>query len=203
MYATITVVWIVLDMAGQVSLLVLLATYFFCKDLPGRNNPYLLNFLFTTFLATFPPCLLPQDLSFYTGQQEAPAHWICVMQSILMDGIAPMFEFALLILAFQTWAGIRAIMCKKTRRRATSSVAKWIQAVQPSSVYSLGVYLYCINTSENPPIRELIRPFLIICGILEIVFEVWIAVLIIPRSGRAQIYARLCIFTILQLGPVL
>ncbi|KAF8586418.1 hypothetical protein K439DRAFT_1631664 [Ramaria rubella] len=85
-------------MAGQLSLLALLGTYLFCKDLSGRNNLYLLNFLFTTFLATIPPCLL-----FYTGQQEAPAHWICVLQSVLMDGIAPMFEVALLILVFHTW----------------------------------------------------------------------------------------------------
>ncbi|KAF8586417.1 hypothetical protein K439DRAFT_951250 [Ramaria rubella] len=58
------------------------------------------------------------------------------------------------------------------------------------------------------------RPFLITCGILEIIFEIWIAAIVLPRSGRArassatyqnsrQIYARLCIFTILQLGPVL
>ncbi|KAF8576137.1 hypothetical protein K439DRAFT_683438 [Ramaria rubella] len=233
MYSTLTVVWIVLNMAGQVSLLILLGTYLFCKDLPGRNNLYLLNFLFTTFLATIPPCLL-----FYTGQQEAPAHWICVVQSVLMDGIAPMFEVALLILVFQTWVTIRAITHEKSVLMLTSSWVKWVlllcpytalvgwctasivQAIQPSSVYSLREFVYCANTSQTFShlfIRQCLRPFLIICGILEIIFEIWIAVLVIPRSdssgrGRVtsatyqnprQIYTRLYIFTILQLGPVL
>ncbi|KAF8587946.1 hypothetical protein K439DRAFT_728481 [Ramaria rubella] len=233
MYTTITIVWTALNMAGQVSLFVLLSTYLLCKDLPGRKNIYLINFLFTTFLATIPPCLL-----FYAGQQEAPAHWICVVQSILMDGISPMFEVALLILVFQTWAGIRAIICVKSDVISSSAIAKsifllcpyaalvgWctastIQAFQPQSTYSLGDFAYCDNSSKTFPfilIRQRIRPFLITCGILQILFEIWIAFFLIsgPRSitrprissstyqNSRHIYARLCIFTLLQLGPVL
>ena len=52
------VAWVVLNMAGQWSMVLLLSTYLLVKDIPGRKNVFLLNFLFTTFLATIPPCLL-------------------------------------------------------------------------------------------------------------------------------------------------
>ena len=106
MFSTLAVAWITLNMTGQWCMLLLLCTYLLVEDLPGRKNAFMLNFLMMTFLVTIPPLLLwvvfqadvfgkssliARDNSFYAGQQDkVPSHWLCVTQSVLMDGAAPM-----------------------------------------------------------------------------------------------------------------
>jgi hypothetical protein len=54
----IIVPWLVLDLTGQWALLGLLITFAIVKHLPQRRNPFLVNFLLTTFFSTIPPALL-------------------------------------------------------------------------------------------------------------------------------------------------
>lgn len=120
MFSGLAVTWVTLFIIGQCCMLLLLATYLLVKDLPGRHNVFLLNFLLTTFLITIPPLLLWVRYlwklkgthhkwiwhSFYGGQQDGvPPHWLCLTQSILMDGIAPMWEF--LTSFFNSGAGLQ------------------------------------------------------------------------------------------------
>ena len=55
---TVIKIWLAFNITGQWCLLALLATFFFVKHLPQRNNPFLINFILTTFLGTIPPALL-------------------------------------------------------------------------------------------------------------------------------------------------
>ncbi|KAF8585787.1 hypothetical protein K439DRAFT_1660098 [Ramaria rubella] len=92
----LTILWLIFALLGQWSLLILLGTFGVVRSLRQRHNLFLINFLFTTFLSTWPPCLL-----FFTGQQgNHPPHWLCFTQAILMDGVAPMSTIALSILVF-------------------------------------------------------------------------------------------------------
>ncbi|KAF8473796.1 hypothetical protein JB92DRAFT_1905993 [Gautieria morchelliformis] len=86
MLSAIALAWVTLNIIGRCCMLLLLGTFILVRDLPGRKNVFMINFLVTIFLGTIPPCLL-----FYAGRQDGvPAHWLCLMQSVLMDGIAPM-----------------------------------------------------------------------------------------------------------------
>ncbi|KIJ32403.1 hypothetical protein M422DRAFT_265730 [Sphaerobolus stellatus SS14] len=87
---------------AQVSTTLLASTI---KSIPQRKNLYLVNFLITTYLATFPPSLL-----LITGNisELQPPKLLCISQVVLMDGIVPMFQTALLILAINTWLVVRS-----------------------------------------------------------------------------------------------
>ena len=58
MISTIAVVWIVMNLLGSCCLLLLLGTYCIVKTLPQRKNPFLINMVLTSYLATIPPLML-------------------------------------------------------------------------------------------------------------------------------------------------
>lgn len=55
---TVQVFSLTFDIVGQVAMLALIITVLFAKSLPQGNNPFLLNFLFITFLTQIPPSLV-------------------------------------------------------------------------------------------------------------------------------------------------
>jgi len=222
-------------LVGQWCLFLLLGTLGCVRTMPQRNNPFLINVLLTTFLSTFPPCIL-----FITGHQEGPPpHWLCLTQSVLMDGIAPMFGIALVVLNFHTWGDMRVIIWGKTSVTRSSIFAKWIlliapyvtlvswctaslvAAVKPTADVELAQFVFCSNNSHSGDIiRGNVGVFMIMCGILDLFFEFWIAwVIFAPfkflHSQRAnmsssalyrdnvQISVRILIFSAIQLTPVL
>ncbi|KAF8521004.1 hypothetical protein JB92DRAFT_2892329 [Gautieria morchelliformis] len=226
MLSALALAWVTLNIAGGTFLLV--------KDLPGRRNVFMINFLVTIFLGTIPPCLL-----FYAGQQDGvTSHWLCLMQSVLMDGIAPMFGVALTVFVFQTWAELRSAICSTTSLVATSPIAKWgllllpymtlagwctgslFQAFLPPATFQLSHFVYCDNISFDSlqwpqNVRKQVGPFMIACGAMEMLFEIWIAFLLITREklstgiihsekyrDTVHLYIRTIAFTVVQLGPV-
>ncbi|KAF8479472.1 hypothetical protein JB92DRAFT_3043847 [Gautieria morchelliformis] len=228
MLSALALAWVTLNIAGQWCMLLLLGTFLLVKDLPGRRNVFMINFLVTIFLATIPPCLL-----FYAGQQDGvPSHWLCLMQSVLMDGIAPMFGVALTVFVFQTWAELRSAICSKSSLVATSPIAKWgllllpyvtlagwctgslFHAFLPPATFQLSKFVYCDNVSRGG-IRGLVGTFMLACGAMEILFEIWIAFLLITREklsngiihsekyrDTVHLYIRTIAFTLVQFGPV-
>ncbi|KAF8479471.1 hypothetical protein JB92DRAFT_3043827 [Gautieria morchelliformis] len=224
MFSALALAWVTLNIAGQWCMLLLLGTFLLVKDLPGRRNVFMINFLVTIFLGTIPPCLL-----FYAGQQDGvPSHWLCLMQSVLMDGIAPMFGVALTVFVFQTWAELRSAICSTTSLVATSQIARWgllllpymtlagwctgslFQAFLPPATFQLSEFVYCDNISGGR-----VGYFMIACGTMEILFEIWIAFLLITRDklstgtirpekyrDTVHLYIRTITFTLVQFGPV-
>jgi len=193
MLSAITVAWLVMCMIGQWSLFALLVTFASVKSMPQRNNPFLINLILTTFLATIPPCLL-----FYTGHQDGvPPHGLCLVQSVLMDGVAPMFGTALLVLVAHTWSDLKAILrgdtpvtFKHTAFRfslimapyivmASWCTASTVAALKPSARLELSQFVYCANNSSSGiPVRQYDGFFMITIGILELFFIVWIACIV-------------------------
>jgi len=232
MLTALAVTWLTMDIIGLASLLLLLVTFFCVKTLPQRNNPFLINLILTTFLATIPPCML-----LIAGQQyDDPPHVLCLVQSVLMDGVAPMYGTALVMLVFHTWADLQAHLngvTPITMRYATVKytllllpyimmiswiTASTVAALQPSEDLQLSVFVYCANSSTaGALVRQNIGYFMIACGAVEIVFDVWIARITFPffmvwRSNisttpyykaHIQIYVRILIFSLLQLTPIL
>ncbi|KIJ46476.1 hypothetical protein M422DRAFT_250068 [Sphaerobolus stellatus SS14] len=90
---------------GNILLSLLILTLLFSKSVPQGKNIYLLNFLITTYLATLPPSLLLITGNIY---EPYPPKALCLFQAVLMDGLAPMFEVAFLILAINTWLEVRS-----------------------------------------------------------------------------------------------
>jgi len=187
MWSAETITWITFALVGQFSMLLLLGTFLFVKSLPQRKNPFLINFLLTTFLATIPPCLL-----FYTGHQDGvPPHWLCLVQAVLMDGVAPMFGVALVVLVIHTWGDLRAILWGKKVFTTQSVVVKWlllsvpyivliswcaaslVAALQQSADLQLLAFVYCSNNShQGSSVRQHVGYIMIMCGIIELSFEV-------------------------------
>jgi len=58
MFSALAVAWVALNITGEWCMFLLLTTYLIVKDLPGRNNVFMLKFFLTTFIATFPLLLL-------------------------------------------------------------------------------------------------------------------------------------------------
>ena len=105
MISATAIIWNAGALLGACSLLLLLGTFYFVKTLPQRKNPYLVNLILTSFLATIPPLLLsvfyfkhepfvlPCCLCerLFTGQLgKIPVKWICTLQAASMDGDTPM-----------------------------------------------------------------------------------------------------------------
>ena len=103
----VNTVWLVFDMMGQWSLVALLATFSLLKNIPQRHNPFLINVLITTLLASIPPSFLYATFvslpSFYLcsacrvysgheSRKSPPSDRLCAIQASLVDGMAPMCE---------------------------------------------------------------------------------------------------------------
>jgi len=193
MLPTITVAWLVMCIIGQWSLFALLVTFAWVKSIPQRNNPFLINLILTTLLATIPPCFL-----LYTGHQDGvPPHGLCFVQSLLMDGVAPMFGTALLVLVAHTWSELRASLRGKTSVSVTYTAVKFpllmapyivmaswctastMAALKPSARFETSQFVYCANNPPGGiPVRRYIGLFMSIVGILELFFIVWIACMV-------------------------
>ncbi|KIJ51064.1 hypothetical protein M422DRAFT_245040 [Sphaerobolus stellatus SS14] len=110
---TVNTAWLIFDIAGQWSLLALILTYCFINAMRQWSNPFLVNLLITTFIASIPPSLLG-----YTGNRSRvspPSPTLCFIQASLVDGVAPMFGVAQLALLFDVWLELRAFIKKKSR----------------------------------------------------------------------------------------
>jgi len=100
------IMYFIFDFSGNAGLLLALLTFAFKRSLSQRKNPFLINLFLTTYLSTFPPALL---LISGNISEFRPPLVLCMIQSITMDGIAPMFGMALMTLVIQTWSTIRGI----------------------------------------------------------------------------------------------
>ncbi|KAF8575422.1 hypothetical protein K439DRAFT_747156 [Ramaria rubella] len=223
MVSAIAATWISFTLIGQWSLLFLLGTFYVVKSLPQRSNTFLINFLLTMFLATIPPLLL-----FLTGQQDLiTVPWICFVQSVLMDGVAPMFGTALTILTIQLWLELRAMVKGKPEALgiferhfylkclllltpylvcASWCIASLTGSLAPSADVKLLPFVFCTNQSAVIPVRKQIGYFMIACTIISIVFEIW-TVCLVKRSvcyrANGHQAVRLLIFSLLQLSPII
>jgi len=223
--AVIIIPWLFFDLAGQISLLALLVTFVVFKHLPQHNNPFLINFILATFLSTIPPALL-----FYAGQMYNASAKLCFAQAALVDGIAPMFSVAQLVLVFDTWCELRCLCLRKrhiSRGPITRYilifapyVAMWvwtfgsfIAAMQSKADHSSG-FVYCqMGSIASKALRMYVGAFVGILGIFEILLEVWVGWLIYSYPARkqedptawrtgAQFALRVIIFTSLQVFTI-
>ncbi|KIJ52235.1 hypothetical protein M422DRAFT_776352 [Sphaerobolus stellatus SS14] len=104
MASAATILFFLFVFLGNAVMFLLLITLWVCKQLPQRNNPFLINVLITTYIATLPPMLL-----LFSGHfNHAPPMTLCLIQAILLNGLAPMFGTAMLILVINTWFDLRA-----------------------------------------------------------------------------------------------
>ncbi|KAF8519280.1 hypothetical protein JB92DRAFT_2899230 [Gautieria morchelliformis] len=229
MISSIAITYITLDIVGGCSLLLLLYTYYAVKTLPQRNNPVLINIIFISYLATIPPLML-----LFTGQQGGVhIQWICILQSALIDGIAPMYFVGLVALVFQTWSELRASnynLAKSTWVQWTLLLAPYIAytcwfvpsltlALQPSARVLLYPFVYCTNDAHGYVIRNQVGYFVVACLAITIVLEVWTAYFVLSSHRRCrkldlahasslyrtklQLYVRLCTFTVMQVFPII
>ncbi|KIJ28316.1 hypothetical protein M422DRAFT_270387 [Sphaerobolus stellatus SS14] len=93
---------------GNITLFALLLTFWRVHSLSQRNNPFLINLLVTTWLSTFPACLLLFVGNF--GTEELAPKVLCIIQAFLLDGVVPMFGMAMFCLVLHTWLQVRADM---------------------------------------------------------------------------------------------
>ncbi|KAF8585780.1 hypothetical protein K439DRAFT_1660093 [Ramaria rubella] len=192
-WTSTVIFWLLFAIIGLVSLLIVLITFAVVKSLPQRGNVFLLNFLFTTCLAQIPPILL-----FITGQlNDNPLEYLCFTQSVLMDGVGPMFGIALVMLVIQTWMDLRGLFLGKTPITAKFpssrimgllapyvSAILWCIASLVAASYApiqleLTQIVYCANNSiPGTGVRRFVGFFMLFLGIIEFAFEALIARLV-------------------------
>ncbi|KAF8519279.1 hypothetical protein JB92DRAFT_2899222, partial [Gautieria morchelliformis] len=201
------------------SLLLLLYTYYAVKTLPQRKNPVLVNIIVISYLATIPPLML-----LFTGQQGGVhIQWICILQSALIDGIAPMYFVGLVALVFQTWSELKAIdenFTTSNYNLAKSTWVQWTLALQPSARVLLNPFIYCTNDAAGHLIRNQVGYFVVACLAITIVLEVWTAYFVFASHRQCRkfgdlahasslyrtklhLYVRLCTFTVMQVFPII
>ncbi|KAF8473789.1 hypothetical protein JB92DRAFT_3052533 [Gautieria morchelliformis] len=225
--AVTTVLWIMFAMFGQWGLLALLATFGVVSSLPQGHNPFLINFLTTSFLATWPPCLL-----FFTGEQERnPPHELCLVQSILIDGSRPMFGISMAIFVFHTWRSLKCKLVGETPATMRSSGIKGLLILMPYLVFTcwciaslvtalkspfqpeIDQFVFCTNTSAGgTQLRRSTGFFTLITGIFQFCISLCIARLVWHHSGVTDseccrltlcIALRILVFCSLQLIIIL
>lgn len=196
---TIIVPWLVFDLTGQWCLLGLLFTLAIFRHLPQRENPFLVNFILTTFLGTIPPAFL-----LYAGQlNSTKSNNLCFAQAALMDGIAPMFGVAQLVLVFDTWCELRH-MCHKKQHISKVPLAKYLLIFAPyvalwiwtfssfvaatqSKAQRFSGFVYCIMSSpSSDTLHRYVGVFILIVAVLSIILELWVAWMIYRYPAKAQ-----------------
>ncbi|KAF8585776.1 hypothetical protein K439DRAFT_1021994 [Ramaria rubella] len=196
----IIVPWLVLDATGQWCLLVLLVTYASGRHLRQRNNAYLVNLILTSFLTTIPAML-------YSGHQFSSyvPKDLCLAQAVLMDGVAPMFSVAQLMLVFDTWCRASIPHSRHFPRNAiflklliapyfafgfwtfASYAAAWGDPVVNMNNTGPLTFVYCRNSgSQSSLMRELVGIFIVVIAFFEVILELWVAWMIYAYPSKVQ-----------------
>jgi hypothetical protein len=108
----------------------------------------------------------------------------------MMDGVAPMWGVAILILIFQVWRELDAIVKGKNSwlsqshgLRVVLLVAPYVAflawtvgsgagALKSPSEVRLGPFVFCSDRGSRYPARKFVGPFLVICCILAFICEI-------------------------------
>ncbi|KIJ52291.1 hypothetical protein M422DRAFT_776012 [Sphaerobolus stellatus SS14] len=214
--------------AGSIALFALLITLWRVPSLPQRNNPFLVNLLLTTWLATIPASLL-----LFSGHalDLAPAKALCILQAVLMDGVIPMFGIAGLCLVLNTWLQVRAdlgghsnpLVVKRWLRIFVLSIPYITFLCWTSSSIGFGFStpprvvvktIWCaINTPQSNRISRFLGFFIIGFSLAQLIFQGWIIALLykskmtsidITKSKKSLtiekgLIVRVVVFTLIQL----
>jgi len=139
----VNTVWLIFDVAGQWSLLLLLFIFAFIKDIPQRDNPFLINVLLTTLLGSIPPSLL-----LYGGNKSSPSNSLCFAQAALVDGVPPLFIVAQMALAFDSWSELGFLILGK-RRLTREGPIMWTLLIIPYFAMWIWVFSSFIAAAES------------------------------------------------------
>jgi len=200
---TYTILWLTFDILGQLALFLLLSTFVLVKSLRQRSNPFLINFLLTVLLGGFPPYLL-----IFTGDimNKDPPKSICLVQSVLMDGIPPMIAIAFLVLVFNTWADLRAMLSGATSVAEKVTRVRWLLVLapyvtfmswctaslaaallEPALLQPINITIYCENNSSlGNHVRSSVGLFVFSVVVLVLVPEICICRFVYANFSRSK-----------------
>ncbi|KAF8478753.1 hypothetical protein JB92DRAFT_1839392 [Gautieria morchelliformis] len=203
-HTALIVPWLVFSITGQWCLVLLLITYACATRLPQRSNPYLVNFIVTTFVATIPTSLL-----FYTGHlYSAIPSSLCLAQAALVDGVSPMFATAQLALVFDAWSELRSL-CIHKGHVSRNTFVKCIALIAPYFAFGSFTFVASLAGLSNEEYKTPLHPpvdfvfckthgqlstilataygiFMIILTAIQVLFEVWVAWIIYAYPTKVQ-----------------
>ncbi|KIJ52268.1 hypothetical protein M422DRAFT_776009 [Sphaerobolus stellatus SS14] len=186
---------------GTIALLALLITLWRVTSLSQRNNPFLVNLLLTTWLSTIPALLL-----LFSGHAVdlAPAKPLCILQAVLMDGVAPMFGIAGLCLVLNTslqisadlgghfnplaekrWLRIFVLSIPYITYLCWTSASIGVGLSTPPQVVVEAIWCAIISPHSNR-IRRFIGFFVTGFSLSQLMLEGWIIALIIKHKKTSS-----------------
>ncbi|KAF8521776.1 hypothetical protein BU17DRAFT_87680 [Hysterangium stoloniferum] len=182
------VAWVVFQLAGQVSLPILVITLFLSKRI-ARRNPTVINLCIVWALATIPPLLL-----FYAGQYQGPQpdQMLCMLQAATLSAVGPMAAMAYFSVVVHASAVTYEIL-SDTRARAFTlnlrlvfflgspyvtffAFAFWVAYIgskHPSDVVRYQFYCIVANHHLSTPVFT----FTSVVVFLTLICQLWICVI--------------------------
>ncbi|KAF8528595.1 hypothetical protein JB92DRAFT_2863353 [Gautieria morchelliformis] len=151
--------WIGLQLAGQVTLPILIATLLFHKRI-ARRNPTVINLCIVWTLATIPP-----ELLFYTGRyNETPSTMLCLFQASMISAMPPMAATAYLAVVVHAGTVLHEIIHSHIPRPFALDLRMIVLLSSPYiSFFTFSLYIAVVG-ARNPD--DVVRG-LFVCEVLN------------------------------------
>ncbi|KAF8578383.1 hypothetical protein K439DRAFT_1638919 [Ramaria rubella] len=154
--------WIALQLAGQITLPILIATLLFHKRI-ARRNPTVINLCIVWTLATIPP-----ELLFYAGKYKhngpAPGDFLCLVQAATISAVPPMAAMAYLSVVIHAATVIYEIIHHSAVRAFTLDIRMIFLLSSPYLVFFAFSIVIAVVGAQNPVD---IRQELFFCEVLD------------------------------------